>query len=534
MRINNDHEIAGNYSWAASAPDATGRGVFAARHTRTSFGYVNPSTNPFNQSEDRRGIFNRTVWGANLHATWTRPTRSRSTSVTDYLQLQKRYGEDSDMSPNFDLQLRRAVSLSPVLRGAAPEWRGGRLPLGRRLLLPALQQPRISAPPSGFIEFPSGLGRADFSLSTSSPSVFAPGRSTTLPPQLTSSRARATPTDDKNFDYNYFCEACPQNLHYVPRDFPSAAKNLQHRHRQGRAGLQARQATCCYAQLNRGAKGGGWSAPSSGPVDPGHPALRHGAAHELSRWASNPRSGTARARLNGSVFHYDYKNYQGFFLDVATQVVENIDAKVKGGELEFAVVPVHGLNMQLGVSHLESMPSTFPHRPATVRDLPRCRRRRIGASTPWPATNGRCSVAMASVESDAKWNSQQYLELINAPVDLQPSYAVINAARRVLDAWTIVGRSRAFVKNAGRQVVSHLQPGPFGLLGIESGRLRAPAWEYGQWSCAITSEDEIMTDFSSDHWRQGRRRPATTFNVLNPADERVVAACPEGNAAAGG
>src|SRR6185437_13031116 len=99
--LNNDHEIAGNYSWAAAIPDATGRGVFAPPGTPDLGGYVNPSTSPFNQAENREGLFNRTVWGANLRATFHLPGDVTLVSVTDYLKMQKRYGEDSDMSPNF-------------------------------------------------------------------------------------------------------------------------------------------------------------------------------------------------------------------------------------------------------------------------------------------------------------------------------------------------------------------------------------------------------------------------------------------------
>src|SRR5581483_9003607 len=71
--LNNDHEIAGNYSWAAALPDDTGRGVFAPAGTPDLGGYVNPSTSPFNQAENRAGLFNRTVWGANLRSTWHLP-----------------------------------------------------------------------------------------------------------------------------------------------------------------------------------------------------------------------------------------------------------------------------------------------------------------------------------------------------------------------------------------------------------------------------------------------------------------------------
>ncbi len=97
--LTNSRETAGNYSWAASFPDATGRGVFAPADTPDLGGYVNTSSSPFSQAEDRRGLFNRTVWGANVRVNWKFDSFSLA-SVTDYLKMQKRYGEDSDMSPN--------------------------------------------------------------------------------------------------------------------------------------------------------------------------------------------------------------------------------------------------------------------------------------------------------------------------------------------------------------------------------------------------------------------------------------------------
>jgi iron complex outermembrane recepter protein len=132
------------------------------------------------------------------------------------------------------------------------------------------------------------------------------------------------------------------------------------------------------------------------------------------------------ARLNGAIFYYDYKDYQGFFLDVATQVVQNINAKVKGGELEFAVVPMHGLNLQLGVSHLETDAYNVPT-PAGEQFttyLPQAPRWSFNAVAhyQWPLFGGQMST-----EVDAKWNGNQYLELVNNPDDYERSYIVTNA-----------------------------------------------------------------------------------------------------------
>ena len=49
------------------------------------------------------------------------------------------------------------------------------------------------------------------------------------------------------------------------------------------------------------------------------------------------------ARLNGDVFYYDYKNYQGFFLDVATQIVENIDVMPTLCEMAGVPLPSQGI-----------------------------------------------------------------------------------------------------------------------------------------------------------------------------------------------
>lgn len=465
----NDDEVAGNYSWAASAPDATGRGVFVPGGA-DFFGYTNPSNNPFRQAEDRRGIFNRTVFGATAHVIW-KSDAFTVTSVTDYLRAQKRYGEDSDVSPNpifnYDVlyhyhQLSQELRLNGAME--AFRWVAGAY---------YLHYDSRDIGTTSIIE-PIGLGRADFSLSTSSPSAFAQ-LEYDLTNQLTLIGGARYTYDDKKFDYHYFCEACAQSLHYVAPDFPGASRTFNIATGKVELDYKPVQDVLVYTSWNRGAKGGGWSAPTSGPVDPA--TLPYG-LERLTNIELGFKSTfwDGRARLNGSVFHYDYKDYQGFFLVVATQVVKNVDAKVKGGELEFAVVPVHGLNLQLGVSHLESIVPRIPT-PAGVdvpAEMPQAPHWTLNALAryEWPLFGG-----VASVEGDAKWNSHQYLELINAPVDLQPSYAVINAR-----AGFATGDGRwqvdAFVKNAADKWYRIYNLDLAGFIGVNQG-VYAPPREYG-------------------------------------------------------
>jgi iron complex outermembrane recepter protein len=447
--LTNSHETEGDYSWAASYPDATGRGVFAPPGTPDLGGYVNTSTSPFSQAEDRRGLFQRTVWGANVRVNVNFDAFSLA-SVTDYLKMQKRYGEDSDISPNpifnYDTGAHyQQFSQEWRLNGKTGDlrWIGGLYYLNYKTTNYEETTLPDYIPP---VPFPYGDGLAQLNLRTSSPSAFGQLEYNFTDHWVGILGARYT-IDQKEYLYNYSCNVCgppnpgappggfPFNVTYsTAAGYPDAEKT--YRMPMGKAELDYKidQENLLYASVNRGAKAGGWSAPSSGYVNlnPAYtyvPTLKLNYDEErLTSYETGFKSTfwDGAARLNGDVFYYDYKNYQGFFLDVATQIVENIDAKVKGSELELAVVPFHGFHVQLGVSYLDSQALNVPT-PAGIlvtSQLPQAPPWSVNAVAryEWPALGGKLSA-----EVDAKWNKDQYLELINAPVDLQPSYTLTNA-----------------------------------------------------------------------------------------------------------
>jgi len=296
------------------------------------------------------------------------------------------------------------------------------------------------------VPFPYGDGLANLNLRTSSPSAFGQLEYSFTDHWVGILGARYT-IDQKQYLYNYGCNVCgpptanappggfPFNLTYsTATGYPDAEKT--YRMPMGKAELDYKidQDNLLYASVNRGAKGGGWSAPSSGyvnlnPAYPFVPTLKMRYDEERltsSELGFKSTFWDGAARLNGDVFYYNYKNYQGFFLDVATQIVENIDAKVKGGELELAVVPIHGLHLQLGVSYLDTQALDVPTPSGILvtSQLPQAPPWSVNAVAryEWPAFGGKLSA-----EIDAKWNKALYLELVNAPVDLQPSYTLANA-----------------------------------------------------------------------------------------------------------
>jgi iron complex outermembrane recepter protein len=440
--LNNDNETAGNYSWAASHPDATGRGYFISPTSTANCpnvsatgailgctpgsddgGYVNRSGSPFIQSEDRRGIFDRTVFGATLHVNWNFDA-FELTSVTDYLHLQKRYGEDSDISPNplFDYdtyqhyhQLAEELRLNGTV--GALKWITGLYFLDYRTRNDEVVN---LAPVFG------GLTYAPFTLTTQSQSAFGQ-LEYDFSPNWTGIAGLRYTSDQKTFDYRYFAGSATPMFVYNPSTNPEAQKTFDNVTAKAELDYKFNSESMLYASVNRGAKGGGWSAPSNGVTQESIDNLQYKqetltsyeVGEKLTFW-------DGRARVNGALFYYNYQNYQGFFLAGLTQVVQNVDANVKGGELEFAVAPTRGLNFELGISRLETEAKDVPL-PAggyTNTELPQAPGWSINgvARYEWTVPTGRLSI-----EADTKWNDHEYLELLNAPVDYQPSYALTDA-----------------------------------------------------------------------------------------------------------
>jgi len=460
--LTNNHETEGNYSWSSSYPDATGRGVFTSGKSDFN-GYYGAGSNPFVQSEDRPGIFNRTAWGSTGTAIW-RSDLATLTSVTDYLRVQKRYGEDSDVSPlpvfNYNVfyhyhQFSEELRANGAVLGGALRWVGGVYYLHYDTTMDATTNfnpaydivctgggPGVDCSPG------IGLSEAQFTLRTSSPAVFGQVEYDITPHWTVLGGVRYT-YDDKSFDYIFNSLASPfppvqQLLVYNPRNNPAAQRDWNIVTGKTELDYKPTDAVMIYGSVNRGAKGGGWSAPSAPPVDPTSLSYdqerltSYEAGFKTTFW-------NERARLNGSVFYYDYRNYQGFFLDVATSVVQNVNAREKGGELELALVPVHGLNLQLGLSHLESIVPYTPTPAGTIvpAQMPQAPHWSFNAVAryQWPMFGGQMSI-----EADGKYNSYQYLELYNGPVDYQAGYAVVNSRLGWASAdgrWEVEG----FVRN---------------------------------------------------------------------------------------
>jgi iron complex outermembrane receptor protein len=429
--INNDHEIGGIYSWAPSQPNALGQGYFVGptfvgncpqanggcTPGADDSGYRNNSGNYFVQSENGDGIFNRTLWGANVHVNWNF-NGLNLTSVSDYLTMQKRYGEDTSLSPVSTLSyntLQHYYQFSEELR--LSETRGPLTWIAGVYYLDYFTNNFIgvdSIPAFG------GDSYGNFSLATHSPSAFGQLEYALSDNWTAIAGARYT-YDIKSFDYDFQ----PQGLNYYPGTYPQAARNFSLPTWKAEIDYKVNRDVLLYGSVNQGAKGGGWSAPNSGVVNPSELPYQ---PEKLTSYELGEKITflDGAARIDSSLYYYKYQDYQGFFLVGLASYVKNLDAKDYGGEIEFAVVPMKGMNLQVGLSNINSQVFDVPEPSGQLitTQLPQAPKWSLTAAAQYeyPLRDGAVSLS-----ADAKWNKTQYLELINAPVDLQPSYTVVNA-----------------------------------------------------------------------------------------------------------
>jgi iron complex outermembrane receptor protein len=187
-----------------------------------------------------------------------------------------------------------------------------------------------------------------------------------------------------------------------------------------------------WAGINRGVKAGSFNAPLLGSYfgSGGESALPYDEEVLVSYetgFKSTLLGGTTR--LNGTIYYYDYSDYQAFlFVDVGG-VVFNADDTTYGAELELQTSPMDGLDLMANVAWFD----------ATVKDVPL----RVGSPLPprdveptyappfqasgmarysWNALGGT-----VAVQTDVSYSDGFYYNLRNFSADKFDSYTLVNA-----------------------------------------------------------------------------------------------------------
>jgi iron complex outermembrane receptor protein len=452
--LRNDHERdAGLYSFAAAAPNAAGLGVFVGPDQNPygtcdgcdPFGYRNPAGSPFVQSENRVPIFDRTYVDVAVRYEH-RFDFATLTSITDYQNLSKKYGEDSDVSPNpvfaYDTY-QKFYQMSEELRlaGETPRlhWIGGVYGLAIR----TLNQYQIDATPIlGIQENYGGT------LITDSVAVFGQGEYKVAGP-LSAILGLRYSYDHKHLEYQH-AENGVQDFDYATTYPDLASRRFENfGNWSGKFELDYKPTanTLIYASVNRGTKSGGFGTISFPPFT--HAVV---AAIPFGQEVLTNYEGGAKltlldrtTHLNGSVFSYDYDGYQAFNNVGFSQFITNNRAHDRGVELEANTRPVAGLYLSAFVTVLDTRVKNLVLPPGGVENaqLPQAPKTSIGWTARYSHALGPGDLA---VETDWKRDSSQYLETYNAPVDFEPPHLVGNARLSYAPAGTKL-EAAVFVNN---------------------------------------------------------------------------------------
>lgn len=195
---------------------------------------------------------------------------------------------------------------------------------------------------------------------------------------------------------------------------------------------QANDDLLLYAGINRGVKAGSFNAPLLGAYlgAGGNPALPYDEEVLISyEGGFKATFHDGRTRLNGSVFYYDYSDYQAFLFVGVGGVVINADADNYGVELELLTSPAEGFDTILSVSWFDATVKDVPLRagsPLPPRDVDPTYAPELQAAAiaryEWEALGG-----MMYVRGDVSYSDEFYYNLRNFDADEFDSYVMVNA-----------------------------------------------------------------------------------------------------------
>ncbi|AUN31026.1 TonB-dependent receptor [Niveispirillum cyanobacteriorum] len=429
QHLRNDHERSGGlYSHIAARPDANGLGMavgpqedyYGTGPGADPIGFREPDSDPFTASNDRIGSFDRKF--SSVTARYTQTVGAVDlTSITDYQELRKSYGEDTDMSPdgifNFDTH-QKLKQFSQELRLAQDtdryNWLAGAYYLSIRsdnayaITSPLSILPRQNYGGTLKTDNWSGFGQFEYNL-TDTVSAVVGGRYS---------------SDAKKYDFAHRTDGIGDFI-FNQTTNPSLARRTFHDW-SGRLELNYKPTRdmLFYGGVNRGTKSGGFGTQAFTPIDP---ATIPFGSEKLTSYEMGAKLTLDRTtKFNTAVFHYDYKDYQAFSIVALSQFIRNNPARVTGAEFELVKQPVKGLTLQLFGTYLDTKVKDIVLPSGTVadRELPQAPELSLGWMVRYEFALGAGSLA---VQTDWKYDGAQFFSTFNAPIDHEGARVVGNA-----------------------------------------------------------------------------------------------------------
>ena len=237
-----------------------------------------------------------------------------------------------------------------------------------------------------------------------------------------------------------------------------------------------------YAGVNRGVKAGSFNAPLAGTFF----SLPNGNAdipydeEVLTNYEAGFKSTLfgGSTRLNGSVYYYDYKDYQSFLFTGVGGVVINNDVVNQGIEIELQTTPAEGLDLLFSFALFDVEVEDVPLRVGSLitKDVKPTYAPELQVTAlvryQWPGLRGTLAV-----QGDISYSDEFYYNLRNFDADKFDSYVLSNARvswSNVQDTWDIALMVRNLTdERAGVQGFDLAT-----LCGCNEVAYRAPRW-YG-------------------------------------------------------
>ena len=414
------------------------------------YGYRDPDGDPFTGSYDYTGEFRRSVAGITGRLTWDTGNVT-VTSITDYLQMNKNYGEDTDGSPNpvfvfitdqdfeqFSQELRFNGDVGENLRWTTGfyyldiEHAGN---LNYFLDLPFYSPTYSFGEPTSYISGPTTnnveteswavFGHLEYDLNENW-GIIAALRYTEDQKDTVFQSADVL---GGNVTGLGFTLTIPFDLAADP-DFDLFDQSFENVSAKFEIDWRPTDDTLVFASFNRGHKAGAARVQAGGNPTTPIPTYPHD-EEVLHSWEIGIKTTfmDGRAQLNASAFYYDYQDYQAFVVIPgaipASLTIINLDAEAVGGEVELTLQPTEGWGFRFGASFEDSevkdvlLPSgrfvdnDLPYAPSfTLNGLARYE---------WPALGGTMAI-----QGDFNYSEDFCFSVLCAPLDQEDSFVIGN------------------------------------------------------------------------------------------------------------
>lgn len=463
-------------------------GVFTPTEVNDVLGYIDNDGDPYKGDYDKEGFNDLETAGYTATINWDFENFT-ITSITDFSTVERDYIEDSDASPvplfNFYLTT-DAEQFSQEIRISGDtdnmHWVGGFYYMDLEVDDSNGAETEPFVDPASDTPALSGLDNP-YETTTESWSLFGQVE-IDLSETMTLIAGLRWIRDEKEHDYtvnvvDFIPGTTMRNGN--PNILATLANYSGDREDDevaGRLGLnwQASEDLMVYASYNRGVKGGGYNAP----VFPLNPPLGYDDAtmsfdpEQLDAFEVGFKStlNDGLMIINGSLYVYDYSDYQAFQIVGIDTITTNADADSWGAELEIMSSPTEGLDLIFGVAYNEIDVDLGGGAPETT-----------SVQSPEWNINGLIRYewemwgGTAALQWDAQWRSEHYFSLTRLPTVTEDGYILQNAAASWTSSdgtWQVMG----FIQNLNDeeylvQTFDLSGPNVFGMVEQYYGR---PRW----------------------------------------------------------